>query len=63
MRHLALLLLLALGVYFGWYYLNNREKVLATIFMKRHTFAVIAIVMIAVFFLIIQFTHHSTRVL
>lgn len=63
MKHLVLILALLLGAYFTWYYLNNKEKVIATIFMKRHTFAVIAIVLISIFFLAIQFYHNSTRIL
>ncbi len=62
MRHLALILALLLGVYFTWYYLNNKEKVLATIFMKRHTFAVAAIVIGSIFFFAFQFYNHSTRI-
>ena len=51
MRHMLLLLGLLLGGYFVWYYLNNRDKVMATILMKRHTVAVVAIVFFALFFL------------
>lgn len=63
MRHLVLILALLLGAYFTWYYLNNKEKVIATIFMKRHTLSVAAIVVISIFFLAFQFYNHSTRIL
>lgn len=63
MKHLLLLLLLALGGYFGWYYLNNRDKVMATIFMRRHLFAVLVIIAIGLLALMLQVEHQSTRVL
>lgn len=63
MKHLILLLLLVVGGYFLWYYMNNREKVWATILLKRHTLAVLALVGIILFFLVVQTTMHSTKIL
>jgi hypothetical protein len=63
MKHLVLLLLLAVGGYFLWYYLNNREKIWATILLKRHTLAVLGLVGLALFLLVIQVTVNSTKIL
>lgn len=63
MRHLVLALLLVVGGYFLWYYMNNREKVWATIFLKRHFLAVAALVGIILFFVVVQITVHSTKII
>lgn len=63
MKHLVLLLLLALGGYFLWYYLNHREKVWATILLKRHVLSVVAIVAIFSGALFFQANIHSTKIL
>jgi len=63
MKHFILLLGVALGGYFLWYYLNNRERVWATIMLKRHLFAVLFLIAVAVFFLVVQTTVHSTKLI
>jgi hypothetical protein len=63
MKHLAVLLVLALGGYFAWYYLNNRERVWAISMLKRHLLAVLFLVGVALFFLMVQTTFHSTKLL
>lgn len=63
MRQFVFLLLLTCGAYLGWYYLNNREKVWAKILARRHLLALAALVGIFLFFLVIQVTIHSTKLL
>lgn len=63
MKHFVLLLLLVVGGYFVWYYMNNREKVWAAIILKRHLLSVLALVGIILFFLGVQVTLHSTKIL
>jgi len=63
MTHLLLFLAAVLGGYFAHYYLRNRERVWATILLKRHLLAVLLIVAIALFFLVFQATTHSTKLL
>ena len=63
MKHLILLLLVVLGAYFLWYYLNNREKVFATILLKRHTLTVLALVCIALLGVVFQTNLTSTKIL
>jgi len=63
MKHLILLLLLGIGGYFAWYYLNNREKVWATILLRRHLFAVLFLIAVVLFFLAVQVTIHSTKII
>jgi len=63
MKHFLLLIFLSVGGYFVWYYLNNRERVWAAIMLKRHLFAVLFLIAIAIFFLVIQTTIHSTKLI
>lgn len=63
MRHFVTLLILCLGGYFVWYYLNNREKVWTQIILKRHTFAVAVIVLALISFLLYQAANQSTRLI
>ena len=63
MKQFVFLLLLACGAYLGWYYLNNREKVWTKILARRHALALAALAGIFLFFLVIQVTFHSTKIL
>jgi hypothetical protein len=62
-KHLVLLLLLAIGGYFLWCYLNNREKVWALILLKRHVLAVLALVGMVLLAVVFQTNVHSTKIL
>jgi hypothetical protein len=63
MKHLVILLLLVVGGYFLWHYLNNREKVLATILLKRHTLAVLTLVGFVLLAVVLQTNLTSTKII
>lgn len=63
MRHFALLLLLALIGYFGWFYAQTRQRNEVRGFMATHVLKIILILVTLLLGLIAQFFFSSTKLL
>ena len=63
MRHFALLLLLALIGYFGWFYAQTRQRNEVRGFLATHVLKVLLILITLLMLLIAQFFFNSTKLL
>lgn len=63
MRHLLLLLIIALIGYFGWFYAHNRQRNEVRGFLATHVLKVILILVTLLLGLIAQFFFNSTKLL
>lgn len=63
MRHLVLLLVVSLLIYFSWAYATRKERKTVSKFLGRHTVFVVLIVFVLFGFLIWQYFVGSTKLL
>lgn len=63
MKHLLLILVLSLAVYFGWYYAEKPVKRLLKKLTKRHVIAVVSVFVVAFAALLVMFFNRAVNIL